>query len=211
MKHAWQLGFRFFLYTILFGVLLQTADCVPFRKAKGVVFGPSSSNKILFVDSRFEEKEREMIQESVNEWQSTTKGLATFRIIWDFDVENEYPSVRGMSNVLIAYKANSKEPVFVEMEESGKVNQTLGLYHYRDHVPTISIVHDRLEFTMRDYYRGVIIHELGHSMGLPHFNIKNTIMYPSMDESSYHLTKDDLELFCDYYGCNVDQMWPKKE
>lgn len=211
MKHAWQLGFRFFLYSILFSVLLQTTDCAPFRQARGFILGPTTSNKVLFVDSRFNDREVELIKESVNEWELSTNGLAKFKIVLDFDVEHDYPTVEHIPNALVAYKAESTDEVFVKMEEEGKVNYTLGLYHYRNHTPTISMVHDRLEHTANDYYRGVIIHELGHSMGLPHFNIKNTIMYPTMDESSYHLTREDLELFCNYYSCNVDKIFPKKE
>lgn len=79
-------------------------------------------------------------------------------------------------------------------------------------VPTIWIVQDRIEF--EEEYLAIVMHELGHSLGLEHTTHEETLMYPMIDGSIMCITQYDLKGFCKIYGCDTEEMnfcYPRTE
>jgi hypothetical protein len=79
----------------------------------------------------------------------------------------------------------------------------LAFYNNKNNIPFIIIAADRLE---NWNYKTVVMHELGHHQSLRHTNIMDSIMYPSVDMGSNHITNYDLENFCRLYSCDAKEL-----
>lgn len=55
------------------------------------------------------------------------------------------------------------------------------------------------------YFRLLILHEFGHTLGLSH-DQKGTIMYYLMDEDVTHITCRDVQQFCQVNDCVAEEM-----
>lgn len=63
----------------------------------------------------------------------------------------------------------------------------------------------------RDYFRKVMLHELGHALDLHfdngdiHYKGPNaSVMYPGIGDASQHLCCPELTSFCKNYGCKIE-------
>ena len=78
---------------------------------------------------------------------------------------------------------------------------TIGLSTAEDGVRTILVVRPEAW----DYeYEAVIIHEIGHAVAmLDHNESEDAVMFANLSLASMHLTQNDLNAFCDVYGCEL--------
>lgn len=65
-----------------------------------------------------------------------------------------------------------------------------------------AIVHGliKIHTTNSKFYRALILHEIGHVLGLEHCNIKRAAMWSVIDADRHTLHKDDVEGICALYG-----------
>lgn len=78
---------------------------------------------------------------------------------------------------------------------------TIGLSTAEDGVRTILVVRPQAW----DYeYEAVILHEIGHAVAmLDHNESEDAVMFANLSLASMHLTQNDLNAFCDVYGCEL--------
>lgn len=166
------------------------------------VLGPTSAHKIIYISEAFDSEELVLIQEAANEWYVETKGLVSFTIIYSFDYDI-YQSIRHHENEMVMARAGIGDSL-LDVLDANVSGIVLGYYLAELDTQTIILVPDRMRG--RDYYRSVIMHEMGHSIGLSHLDVDNTIMVSSMDRAGNHLTKNDIEWFCRVYYCNYEDL-----
>ena len=90
-------------------------------------------------------------------------------------------------------------------------NNILGLFDKKSIIPCIILVSNRI---LENDYKAVVLHELGHSLGLEHnegINGIDTLMYPSIDLGSNHITFRDGQQFCKLYHCDPNKLKYQKE
>ena len=143
----------------------------------------------IIISDKFSTDEKEIIKNSFLEWQTYTKSIVLFNINY-FD--SKYKS--------LYFERVSDDDLFaVEIDNYANGN-VLGAYEEGINYSVIFIIPDRL--TDFKSFKSTTLHEIGHSIGLNHNKIKNTLMYPNEDFASINITKYDLTQFCKIYSCN---------
>lgn len=116
----------------------------------------------ITIDSDFNDKEIELIIKSIDEWKEATNN--------DFHAPIEIAPV-NLGDEFSIFKSetliNNKENI-------------LGHTNTNDEVGEISILKN-IESDFK--FENIVKHELGHYLGLDHYNDKNDLMYPTL---KYH-------------------------
>lgn len=155
------------------------------------------THKILFIDNHFSDNEIEIIKESANEWSNKTHNIIKF------DIE-KMPSKKhlNLNNDVLIIPVTSNFPDIIITDKFYDCDCTLGFYNNKGPINFIEIATDRIS---DNNYKNVVLHEIGHSVGLTHNNNIGTLMYPTVQFTADYITEDDLVEFCKLYKCD-----PKK-
>jgi hypothetical protein len=156
-------------------------------------------HKTLYLDRGIYDEEMLHILEAAMEWNRATNGQVVFDIkrlprldirpadaIIIFNVSPDYPDVMLMDNL--------------------NDMTTLAYYNDRGLLDYVAVVDERISQTDET---AVILHELGHALGLEHPNSKEhpeigigNLMYSNINMGGSHITNDDLKQFCKLYHCD---------
>lgn len=182
-------------------------------------------SKKAYIDARFNDDEREAISRAAAAWEHDTNGIIHFDLIWGFDLKdtNSNASPSKYTNKFIIKKLLSTDKLTEELDKSyaNQVHdpnaQLLGLTIKHPPFEIVYIIADRLtngeNFVVMPLYQNVVMHELGHDLGMKHFDEGGSIMNSEyeMIERSYVgidrtpltcLTEHDAYQFCSIYHCN---------
>ncbi len=161
-------------------------------------------HKTLYVDRNMTEEEMAVIVSSAWEWHATTKGMVIYDVI-------KLPSKNiDVQNGIVICLVSPDFPEVIDLDTQRPDANHLA-YYKRAPMPYIGVIPDRIP--IKDY-RTVIIHELGHSLGLKHnegIAGIGTLMYPDMDFEANYITDTDLENFCKLYNCDANQLHDEQE
>lgn len=170
---------------------------------------PTHAHITLYLDRHFEDYEVDAIVQAAWEWTVATDHRIEYDIV-------KLPTKEQMrrNNVVFIYKRSPDDPVII-LRDLVEHNKTLGLYE-GGHLPSISIIADRLDM---DIYKEIVLHELGHSLGIKHLESESdmdALMYPYasialpdgtiIPTGSDHITYKDLVAFCKLYHCDADKL-----
>lgn len=158
------------------------------------------SHKTLYVDRNFNDEEVLTIMEAAVEWTETTNHIVEIDVV-RLPTKEKIDLVNG----IIVLNINSDYPEVVVLDGTNR-NSTLGFYNEYGAFPYIALISERIS----DYdYSSVVLHEIGHSLGLKHITGEEgigSLMYPTVDFASDEITIKDLEQFCVLYHCNVKNL-----
>lgn len=191
-------------------------------------------SKRIYVDSKFNPDEIEAIKKGVSVWETTTNGIVKFDVIYDFDMtDNSNTDPYRYINKIIIKRLTTKDKLTIKLDEAIKKQYSednpedppseavvLGYTHKRKSFEFIYIVVDRLitqsGFIDTKAFQNVVMHEIGHELGMQHFDDGPSIMNVQFDSVIEHLagnrprplmclTKFDMQQFCSLYLCDSEK------
>ena len=193
MKKYWP---RILMFVFVFFFLFTDN---PLRKT---VFGPTEVHKTVYVNNSFDDDDFVLIQEAAKEWETETHGLATINVVKGYD-DYLYKHIAHDQSSLVMMRAGIWNPLVTLLDTELKA-PVLGYFFGNEDTQSILLVPGRMKGN--DYYRSVIVHEMGHAFALSHIDAENTVMTAYMSDDSFHLTKMDIDWFCRVYYCDASKL-----
>jgi predicted Zn-dependent protease len=195
---------NFILYIAVFIFIIISTQALHLH-SKSLIHSNRARIFDLYISNRFDDEEVKLIEASALEWENKTHHIITYHIYYNFDV-SKYKQINTNMHSIIFVKLSKYSQQVNDMDryQGHGRTQILGLYDSTKEIPVIFIVYDRM--LGQAYYQGTIMHELGHSLGLDHIQMEDTLMYPTMDHSSRHISSRDLQEFCKIYNCDYKKL-----
>jgi hypothetical protein len=194
-----------FICSIIIIILSIYAITVHHKTENNTVTKRTHIEKVIYIDRKFNPQQKNLIHIAATEWQNKTKGIVKFTIatlpVSTLNVDN--------SVVINCVSPDDPEIIFVDAIAGG-TSQHLGLTNMSAIIPNVKIVDSRI--TSSHTFKSVILHELGHVIGLKHnegTHGLNSVMFSSADFGSDSITSVDLENFCTVYQCNYKELLQK--
>jgi hypothetical protein len=153
------------------------------------------THRVIYIDREFSQKEKESIALAAITWSHRTKNTVIIDVVF-------LPSKTHLDRKdgVLINKLSEDDPTVYILGEN-----TLGYYTKMEYIQYIGLISGRID---DDDFDVVVLHELGHALGLEHvrgIDGVGTLMFPSVDLGSDHITNNDIENFCKLYKCD-----PKK-
>lgn len=156
-------------------------------------------HKTLYLSREIYDDQVFHIAEAAMEWREATNGDVVF------DIKMLPQQDLTFGDGIIVMNATPDYPEII-MLDYGNQHTTLGLYNTNNGFPAIELVDERID---ADNYTAVILHEMGHSLGLEHpdsperpYNGIGSLMFSSILFGNQHITTTDLKQFCHLYHCD---------
>lgn len=182
-------------------ILIPLAFLFSYASSIYVKTYPNYVHKTLYVERNFNEEEVAIITKAAISWTESTHHIAEIDVV-TLPTKEKIDLVNG----IIMLKENADYPEIIILDGFNG-DSTVGYCNRRASIPYIAIVSDRIEDP--DEYQAVVMHEVGHALGLEHqtgIEGMDTLMYPSVNIGSYTITKKDLKQFCSLYHCDVTKL-----
>lgn len=158
------------------------------------------STKRIYVDGTLTLDEIVCIREASNHWVHRTKGLVRMNVVYvDHDKKN-FPEKTTYNDIVIR-KLNS-DSAFVLLTEKIEKIAVYAFYEQKNLYSEINLVTDR--YLTNKICTSVVMHELGHSLGLSHAKTSNALMSEGFDKMSEDISDVDIIEFCKIYNCKPD-------
>jgi hypothetical protein len=189
---------RHFLYPLIFILLLLNIFFnITFPIVNHTVERSLPVHKTLYLGRDLSNEEVSYILEASLEWNKATNGQVSFSL-------QRLPSAIDRRDAVIVLNATPDSPEIILIDQFNK-GTTLGSTNERAGLAYILLVPSRIG---EKEFAGVVLHELAHALGMKHITGLDgfgSLMFPSVDLGSKHITNQDLFYFCKTYHCDSRQ------
>lgn len=154
----------------------------------------------VYIDTSFTPEQRDAIITATMEWESATLETVTF----------VFSIIKDKSQSLIVITPSTMTGLRILFPEEFKDEEKHGMYliGMTSHRGSDNQVYIATDISKRDFFQ-TALHEVGHSIGLPHDENADhemkTTMNPDTHKSTTHLTCLDMQAFCKQWGCNYNR------
>lgn len=194
---------RIFIWPLIFTIILLVAFSItatPFIRHH--VAHNLPVHKTLYLDRTMIDEEFFHFVEAAIEWNDATDGQVIF------DVKRLPQKNINPLDAIIIMDVTPDFPDIILMDNIGSYD-TLGVFGNEHGLANIIMVVERIEDAQ---YTPVVMHELGHSLGLEHIQGADgigTLMFPNIEGGSSHLTDRDLAQLCKLYHTDCSRFHGK--
>ena|SRR5277367_3520708 len=187
----------FFLYPLL----LTIVALVGFAEITAPLIEPHyvertlPVHRTLYLERTIDNNEKYGILAAAIEWNEATNGQVVF------DIQTLPQQHINMLDATIILNVSPDYPDIIILDGINQ-SSTLGYFNDDGGLPYIALIDVRIP---NSYLTAVVLHELGHSLGLKHIKGVEgwgTLMCPSLNFGSNHITDTDLKQFCKIYHCD---------
>ena len=184
-----------FLTIALLAVFVKITS--PFIEQKQI-FHTLPVHKTLYLERGIYQDQLYHVIAATMEWNQATDG----DVVFDIKMLPQ-PNIVPQDAIIIM----NVTPDFPEIILLDNINEysTLGFFNNSTGLAYIALVDERIS---RQDYDAVVMHELGHALGLEHVKSIDgigTLMFPSINFASNHITMTDLKQFCRLYHCDASK------
>lgn len=158
----------------------------------------------IFISNSFTVLQKKLITDAINEWSRATNPVFVFNIKYT-NVSNEVLQVYPFN------QENSYNTIFIMLAPASWApsNESAGYFTARYGTNYIGMIDRDIELVNEKLYTNVVIHEIGHVLGLEHLDIDHkTIMTSFGNKSSGCITKIDLKYLCKVWCCDYTKLHP---
>ncbi len=155
-------------------------------------------HKTLYLERGIYDDEVFAIMEAASEWYDDTNG----QVVFDIKMLPQ-PNINP-ADAVVMFNVTPDFPETIMLDHMNH-HSTLGCTNRDAFLPYIWFVDERIALPE---YPAVAMHEMGHALGMDHIEGLEgifTLMYPSMDLGSPHITETDLKYFCKLYHCDSNK------
>lgn len=185
----------FFLASLFFVILSTSCTKLPAKSAKTEAYVPEMSDKTCFTDnakdsdavqrlqpvyisSKFTAAEKAAIVKALGEWNYVLNGYTQFYVVNDsVEVTDELTDKISKSEVGLLFQvAPYDDPNLEGSGVLGWCNDLRGNF--------IFMVSERADSF--GFYT-IALHEIGHSLGMPHIAVKGSLLFPYVEYQTNHV------------------------
>jgi Matrixin len=189
---------RFFLYSLLLTVALLVVFIEitsPMLQHKKTVH-QLPVHKTLYLGHDIYDDQMLHIVAATMEWNQVTNGEVVF------DIKKLPDPKINPNDAIIIMNVTEDTPETIVLDNLNEYS-TLAFFNDEQILSYVGLVDDRIPDAE---YDAVVMHELGHSLGLQHIQGIDgigTLMCPTITLGAPHVTKEDLHQFCKLYHCDA--------
>jgi hypothetical protein len=197
---------RLFLYPLILTILIL----IGFAEVATPIVQPRTSymrhelpvHKTLYLERGIYEDQMYYITLAAMEWYDVTNGQVVF------DIRRLPQTNINPSEAIVVLNVTPDYPEMLILDSMNH-RTTLGLYNANNGLPSIELVDERITV---DDYTAVVMHEMGHALGLEHPDDEahplrgvGSLMFSSIMLGNEHITDLDLKRFCQLYHCDASK------
>lgn len=188
---------RLFIFSTFISILLVilfVGEAAPILKSH-VRHYELPVHRTIYLERTFYDDEVVHVIKAAMEWYDVTNG----QVVFDIKVLPQNNIMIGDAVVFMNVTPDNPEIMVLDNKYH---YTTLGYTNSVDGLSYVLFVDERIPDSD---YEMVMMHEMGHVLGLEHIEGEegwNTLMFPTTDLQSPHITNKDLYYFCQKYHCD---------
>lgn len=186
-----------FLVSVL-GCHVPKYDSVP----NGIRLGGHQTTHMSWHgDVDFTGPERLEVEKASELWEAQSGGQVVMKVTWDLDFDNISSLAERVEDNLIVRLTDEDSYAELDKAHGTVLAYTHGDYRTGDPVHIFALAN---RMTPDQWFRKVMLHEMGHALGSRHLCGPDSIMYYASKQSGTVCLKDeDLNEYCNFAGRNM--------